>query len=99
MAECVISAVVDTDLGRAVPACVVHASHAPCQHNGEPACATPLHTDLLNGRMTAVRFWQQRTRGQRQLVLHRGRLGVEDHDTAGTDCWCGPEVLGGDDDA
>ena len=36
MAECVISAIHDTDEGGMVPACVVHTTFAPCPHDGEP---------------------------------------------------------------
>lgn len=98
MAKCVISSIVDTDLDRVVPACVVHAAYAPCPYNGQPACRTPLHTDDHLSRDAAVEFWELRTGRQRPLVLHRGRLDVGDHQTDGdgVSCWCGPEVLGGD---
>lgn len=97
MAECVISSIVDTDIGRTVPACVVHAAYAPCRHNGEPACSTPLHADTYRGREDAIQFWDRRTRGQRVLVLHHGDIGDETHHLDGVTCWCGPEVLGGGD--
>jgi hypothetical protein len=97
MAKCVISSIVDTDHGRVVPACMVHAAYAPCHHNGEPACSTPLHADTHLGCTPVFELWMQRTRGQRRLVLHNGRLD-ETHDTTdhGAICWCKPEVLGGD---
>ena len=38
MAHCVISAIADADVDDAlVPACIVHTTHAPCTHDGEPA--------------------------------------------------------------
>lgn len=96
MAECVVSSILDTDLDRVVPACVVHAAYAPCPLNGQPACRTPLHTDDRANREDAISFWVQRTRRQRALVVHRGRLD-ETHvmtiDSA--TCWCKPEVLDG----
>jgi hypothetical protein len=99
VADCVISSILDTDLNRMVPACIVHASYAPCHRNGEPACATPLHTYPQPSRDAAVAFWQHRTHEQRALVIHRDTPGAE-HDTteSGAACWCGPEVLGGDRD-
>ena len=96
MAHCVISAIVDTDDGNAlVPACVVHAAHAPCMHDGEPANPLPLHA-WLGDRDDILRMWQIRTRGQRPLVIHQftPEHGPGDHgSTSSPDCWCGPEIL------
>jgi hypothetical protein len=57
VAHCVISAIVDTDVNALVPACVVHASHAPCMHDGEPANPAPLHAFNLSEREDAIRMW------------------------------------------
>ena len=95
MAECVVSSILDTDLNRMVPACVVHAAYTPCPFDGQPACPTPLHTYPLPSREAVVQLWEQRTAGQRRLVVHRntGELGHDLTETGAT-CWCGPEVLG-----
>jgi hypothetical protein len=92
MAHCVISLVFDTEVGRMVPACVVHTSHAPCLRNGEPASTTPLETWDDHGRTAAVKFWRTRTHGQRPLIVHHGRPDDE-REHGGADCWCGPERI------
>jgi hypothetical protein len=99
MADCVISAVPDTEDGLSLaPACMVHVSWAPCLHDGEPATPVPLHAflDEHGTRAEATRIWEIRTGRQRPLVLHRaGALAcLEDHwadDRTG--CPCVPEVL------
>lgn len=93
MAHCVISAILDTDLGRMVPACVVHTAYAPCPHNGEPASRTPLETWDSVGRTAALAFWQQRTHGQRPLIVHHGRADDEITHLGAEYCWCGPERI------
>lgn len=100
MAECVISAVVDTDDGCSlVPACVVHAAHAPCMHDGEPACPVPLHFFPGSGtREDALRMWRLRTRGQRPLIIHTGAIpDPEDHvyEDEVLPCPCGAEIIPG----
>jgi hypothetical protein len=92
MAHCVISPILDTDINRMVPACVVHTSHAPCMRNGEPASTVPLETWDNCGRAEAIAFWQQRTHGQRPLALHHGQPDDE-REHEGPDCWCAPERL------
>jgi hypothetical protein len=104
MAECVISAIVDTDYGGAlVPACVVHAAWAPCPHDGEPACPAPLHHFPGNGtREEALRRWRLRTRGQRPLIIHTDRIPDpldHVHEDEVLPCPCGAEIIpagGGD---
>ena len=99
MAHCVISAVVDTDDGNAlVPACVVHATFAPCPHDGEPACPAPLHFLPATGtRDDALRMWRLRTRGQRPLVIHDEQRTPDPEGHVIEDeirpCPCGAEVL------
>jgi hypothetical protein len=93
MAHCVISTIYDTDTDEAVPACVVHTHHAPCPRNGQPACATPVESWDDLGRDRAVVFWQDRTHGQRPLILHHGSAGDEIGHRGGRDCWCGPELF------
>lgn len=96
MARCVISSMMDTDLPGSplVAACVVHASYAPCMHNGEPAAAGWLHTWAHPSRTEVVVFWWRRTLGQRTLVMHFGPTDGPQHvygDTA--ECWCFPELF------
>ena len=98
MAECVISAIVDTGNGNAlVPACVVHTAYAPCPHDGEPAAPGPLHHFAGNGtREEAIRMWRLRTHGQRPLIIHTDAIpDPEDHvyETRVLPCPCGAEVL------
>ena len=102
MAHCVISAILDTDAGDAlVPACVVHTTHAPCPHDGEPASPAPPHVygEALgpDGRDGALRAWRIRTHRQRPLIIHKtdSVRGIEDHVTSGEvhPCWCGAEIL------
>lgn len=99
MAECVISAIIDTSNGNTlVPACMVHITYAPCPHDGEPACPSPVHS--FRGRATrdqAVHQWQLRTRRQRPLVIH-DELRIPDPaahvcETEILPCPCGAEVL------
>jgi hypothetical protein len=96
MAHCVISAVVDSDTEpmSTAPACMVHTAWAPCLHDGEPACTTPLHSPPGTSRSDALRMWKIRTHSQRPLVIHRvdGRSIHEHALDEGTDCACGPEV-------
>ena len=98
MAQCVISAVADTDDPDVpiVAACVVHAHWAPCPHWGEPAIPVPLH-GLGDDRDELLRTWWVRTHRQRPLVLHHEVDGMtaEDHATGATDtsCRCGAELL------
>ncbi len=104
MAECVISAIVDTDDGYAlVPACVVHTCFAPCPHDGEPACPAPLHMFGHQDRAEAIRVWRLRTRGQRPLVIHDEHRIPDPYDHVMEDethpCPCGAEIIpagGGD---
>jgi hypothetical protein len=105
MASCVISAIVDTDDGNAlVPACIVHTCHAPCPHDGEPACPVPLHAFPGNGtRDEALRMWRLRTRGQRPLIIHTDAIpDPDDHvyEDEVLPCPCGAEIFpaGGSDD-
>lgn len=98
MAECVITAVVDTDNGgNLAPACAVHATWAPCPHDGGPACPVPLHHFAGNGtREQGIRLWQLRTRGQRPLIIHTGAIpDPQDHvyEDEVLPCPCGAEVL------
>lgn len=97
MAECVISAIVDTDNGNAlVPACVVHTMYAPCPHDGEPADPAPLHMFAPTARHDAIRMWRLRTHRQRPLIIHTDRIpDPEDHvcETEVISCPCGAEVL------
>ena len=98
MAECVISAIIDTDDGYSlVPACVVHAAHAPCMHDGEPACPVPLHVFNHQDRDAAVRAWRLRTHGQRPLVIHDEKRIPDAYDHVMEDeihpCPCGAEIL------
>lgn len=97
MAECVISAILDTDEGGMVPACVVHTTFAPCPHDGEPACPVPLHAFNHADRDAAVRFWQLRTRGQRPLIIHDEQRIPDPYDHVMEDeihpCPCGAEIL------
>ena len=98
MAECVVSAIVDTDDGNAlVPACVVHTAFAPCPHDGEPANPAPLHMFGHQDRAEAIRVWQLRTRGQRPLVIHDGQRVPDPYDHVMEDrllpCPCGAEIL------
>ncbi len=98
MAECVISAIVDTDDGYSlVPACVVHTTYAPCPHDGEPACPAPLHFFHGNGtRDDALRMWRLRTHAQRPLIIHTGSI-PDPYDHVYEDevlpCPCGAEIL------
>ena len=92
MAHCVISPVFDSEMGRMVPACVVHTAYAPCPRNGEAASKTPLETWDDVGRVAAVEFWLLRTHGQRPLILHHGRADDE-RDHEGPDSWCRPERI------
>jgi hypothetical protein len=98
MAHCVISAIVDTDVDYAlVPACIVHASRAPCMHDGEPANPAPLHAFNHQDREAAVRVWRLRTRGQRPLIIHDEKRVPDPEDHVIEDeilpCPCGAEVL------
>ena len=98
MAECVISAILDTDEGGMVPACVVHTCHAPCPHDGEPACPAPLHAFAGDGtRDDALRMWDLRTRRQRPLIIHdEHRIpDAYDHVMEGEihPCPCGAEII------
>ncbi len=98
MAECVISAIVDTDDGYSlVPACVVHTSHAPCMHDGEPASPVPLHAFTGNQeRDNALRIWRLRTHGQRPLIIHTDLIPDPcDHvlEDEIRPCPCGAEIL------
>ena len=71
MAHCVISAIIDSDCDYAlIPACIVHAAHAPCLHDGEPASPVPLHVFNHQDRDAAIRAWRLRTHRQRPLVIH-----------------------------
>ena len=98
MAECVVSAIMDTGNGCAlVPACVVHCCHAPCPHDGEPANPAPLHAFTGNQtRDDAVRTWRQRTRRQRPLIIHTDLI-PDPYDHVMEDetypCPCGAEIL------
>ena len=100
MAHCVISAIVDTDDGCAlVPACMVHTAHAPCLHDGEPACPVPIHSfGGDEGREGAVRAWRIRTHGQRPLIVHDEKRIPDPSDHVIEDeilpCPCGAEVIG-----
>ena len=98
MASCVISAIIDTDDGCSlVPACVVHAAHAPCPHDGEPACPDPLHAFPGNGtRDDVLRLWRLRTRGQRPLIIHTDAIrDPDDHvyEDGVLPCPCGAEIF------
>ena len=99
MAECVISAIVDTDGGYSlVYACMVHAAHHPCMHDGERACPVPLHAFAGNRRREAViRMWQLRTRGQRPLIIHDEQRIPDAADHVMEDeihpCPCGAEII------
>jgi len=94
----VISTIVDSDEGYAlVPACMVHTSHAPCMHDGEPASPVPLHAFNHQDREAAIRMWQIRTHGQRPLIIHDERRLPDPADHVIEDrilpCPCGAEVL------
>jgi hypothetical protein len=95
MAECVTSEILDDD-GPA-QACVVHTTYAPCPHDGEPACPTPLHMFNLQDRDAAVLAWQIRTKGQRPLIIHDEKRIPDPADHVIEDeilpCPCAPEVL------
>ena len=99
MAHCVISAIIDTDAGNAlVPACMIHTTYAPCQHDGEPACPTLVHAfSGVTPRAEALRIWRLRTHGQRPLVIHNVVLAMEaeDHECGQeyVPCPCGAEVI------
>ena len=98
MADCVISAVADTECGNAlVPACIVHAAHAPCMHDGEPACPAPLHSFPGSGtRDEALRMWRLRTRGQRPLIIHTDAIPDPQGHVYGDEvmpCPCGAEII------
>lgn len=98
MAHCVISAIADADVGYAlVPACIVHASPAPCLHDGEPANPAPLHALNCSDRQDAIGMWQIRTHRQRPLVIHHERRIADPADHVIGDeilpCPCGAEVL------
>ena len=97
MAECVISATYDTDVEALVPACIVHTTHAPCPHDGEPANPAPLHMFNHQDRETAIRFWRQRTHGQRPLIIHEKQRVPDPADHVIEDeilpCPCGAKVL------
>ncbi len=98
MAECVISVIVDTDDGYSlVPACIVHAAHAPCMHDGEPACPVPLHTFAGNcTREEVTSMWRLRTRCQRPLIIHTDAIpDPQDHvmEDETLPCPCGAEIL------
>lgn len=106
MAHCVIVGVVDTGPLRdlrpdgdpfAAPACAVHASYAPCQHDGEPAVAVAIHVPPGFSREVGLHMWQVKTHKQRPLVLHNDDPArtATDHviDIHNSPCWCGPEVL------
>jgi hypothetical protein len=98
MAECVISAIVDTDRENAlIPACVVHTTYAPCPHDGEPATPGPLHHFAGSGtREEAIRTWRLRTHAQRPLIIHTAAIPDPlDHvcETRILLCPCGAEVL------
>lgn len=71
--------------------CVVHTHYAPCPHNGQPATSTAMHSDGLPNRAEIVRFWWERTHGQRTLVLHHGTFADDHEQSAG--CWCKPQVF------
>lgn len=98
MAHCVISAVMNTDnpAHPVLPACVVHASWAPCWSNGEPASPTALHSaDHDPDREAVITRWRRKVHEQRPMWLHHGSLGDDrDHDIndAGA-CWCVPELF------
>lgn len=96
MAHCVVSNLIDTDLdGDAVVlACMVHITHAPCPHDGEPASPSPLHGDAHPSREEVIALWAARTNRQRPLHIHRGDLADGSHlvETEGV-CQCGPEIL------
>jgi hypothetical protein len=72
MAHCVISVILDADYGP-VLGCVVHATYAPCYHDGEPASPVPLHVFNHHDRDAALRVWQLLTHGQRPLIIHDER--------------------------
>lgn len=97
MATCVVSLILDTDTDRMRPACQVHCTFVlPCRHSGQPAAPEPMHTDSVPSREAAIRHWQQRTRGQRPLVVHRGSFSDREHrfdDTLPASCWCGVETV------
>ena len=97
MAHCVISAILDTDVDAMVPACMVHTTHAPCMHDGEPANPAPLHAFNLSEREDAIRIWQIRTHRQRPLIIHDERRIPDPNDHVLEDeihpCPCGGEVL------
>ncbi len=97
MAECVISAIVDTDVDALVSACMVHTSHVPCMHDGEPANPAPLHAFNLSERKDAIRMWQLRTHRQRPLIIHDERRIPDPYDHVVEErvlpCPCGAEVL------
>ena len=97
MAHCVVSAILDTDEGGMVPACVVHTCHAPCPHDGEPACPTPLHMFNHEDRDAAIRFWRLCTHGQRPLIIHDEKRIPDPYDHVMEDgihpCPCGAEII------
>jgi hypothetical protein len=96
VAHCVISVILDADLGP-VPGCVVHAAYAPCMHDGDPACQVPLHAFNHNDREAALRMWRIRTHQQRPLIIHDERLIPDPADHVIEDrilpCPCGAEVI------
>ena len=96
MAHCVISVILDTDLGP-VPGCVVHAVYSPCDRDGQPACQVPLHAFGHADREAALRMWRIRTHQQRPLIIHDQQLipGPAGHviEDRILPCPCGAEVL------
>lgn len=100
MSHCVVSLVLDGDRPAPVmrPRCVVHASWAPCDLNGETASTVALHGDPIPSRDEAIAGWAKRTHRQRPYVLHNGSLLDErEHvfDDAGS-CWCKPVIYEAD---
>lgn len=94
-----MSSVIDTDQAGMplVMSCVVHASYAPCLHNGEPAASLALHADARPSRVAVVMEWWRRTLGQRTLIIHYGpdieHEGPEREHELSAECWCSPELL------
>jgi hypothetical protein len=104
VAHCVISSIVDSDEGYAlVPTCIVHASHAPCMHDGEPANPAPLHMFNHQDRDAALRAWRLRTHGHRPLIIHDEQRVPDPADHVIEDralpCPCGAEVLAAEEGA
>ena len=98
VAHCVISAIADADVDYAlVPACMVHAAHAPCMHDGESASPVPLHAFGYSERGEAIRVWEIRTHRQRPLIIHDEQRIADPEDHVVEDkirpCPCGAEVL------